>query len=117
MAAPASWITLSFYGAHAVLVTTWGRFTDLCQLPMAILLLPLGLERRSPWLMVPSALAIRLIREDTVPPQTAQHPGAGAQGRIDRWAGFSMAAGRLILRNSKVTMRPLHYLGAATPPR
>ncbi|MCS5693883.1 DUF2079 domain-containing protein [Cyanobium sp. FGCU-6] len=64
-AGPASWITLSFYGANAVLGPTWGNFTDLCQLPLAIFVLLLGLERRSAWLLVPSALAVPLIREDT----------------------------------------------------
>ena len=62
---PASWITLSFFGANAVLGPTWGNFTDLCQLPLALFVLLLGLERRSPWLILPAALAVPLIREDT----------------------------------------------------
>jgi uncharacterized membrane protein len=62
---PASWISVSFFGANAVLGPTWGNFTDLCQLPLAIFVLLLGLERRSAWLIVPAALAVPLIREDT----------------------------------------------------
>lgn len=62
---PASWIALSFFGANAVLGPTWGNFTDLCQLPLAIFLLLLGLERRSGWLIALAALAVPLIREDT----------------------------------------------------
>jgi len=62
---PASWISLSFFGANAVLGPTWGNFTDLCQLPLAVFVLLLGLERRSPWLILPAALVVPLIREDT----------------------------------------------------
>ena len=62
---PASWIALSFFGANAVLGPTWGNFTDLCQLPLAIFLLLLGLEQRNRWLVLAAALAVPLIREDT----------------------------------------------------
>lgn len=63
-AGPASWIALSYFGANAVLGPTWGNFTDLCQLPLAIFTLLLGLERRSSRLILPAALAVPLIRED-----------------------------------------------------
>lgn len=62
---PASGIALSFFGANAVLGPTWGNFTDLCQLPLAIMVLLLGLERRQRWLILVAALAVPLIREDT----------------------------------------------------
>jgi uncharacterized membrane protein len=62
---PASWIALSFFGANAVLGPTWGNFTDLCQLPLAIFLLLLGLEQRNRWLILAAGLAVPLIREDT----------------------------------------------------
>ena len=61
----ASWIALSFFGANAVLGPTWGNFTDLCQLPLAIFVLLLGLERRQRWLILAAGLAVPLIREDT----------------------------------------------------
>ena len=62
---PASGVALSFFGANAVLGPTWGNFTDLCQLPLAIFLLLLGLERRSRWLILAAGVAVPLIREDT----------------------------------------------------
>ncbi|MFM7265640.1 MAG: DUF2079 domain-containing protein, partial [Cyanobium sp.] len=51
--------------ANAVLGPTWGNFTDLCQLPLAMFLLLLGLERRQHWLILAAGLAVPLIREDT----------------------------------------------------
>jgi uncharacterized membrane protein len=60
----AGWITIAFFGANAVLGPTWGNFTDLCQLPLAVFLLLLGLERQRPWLVLLPALVIPLIRED-----------------------------------------------------
>jgi uncharacterized membrane protein len=61
----AAMLALSFFGANAVLGPTWGNFTDLCQLPVLVFLLLLGLERgRWPWIVVP-ALLMPLVREDT----------------------------------------------------
>ncbi len=58
-------LAVSFYGANAVLGPTWGNFTDLCQLPLLVFLLLVGLERRSwPWILLP-ALLIPMVREDT----------------------------------------------------
>ena len=61
----ATWITLAFYGANAVIGPCLGNFTDLSQLPICVFALLLGLERRWRWLTLLAALAIPLIREDT----------------------------------------------------
>jgi uncharacterized membrane protein len=58
-------IALSFYGANAVIGPTWGNFTDLCQLPLLVFLLLLGLERRRLLLVLIPALLMPLVREDT----------------------------------------------------
>ncbi len=58
-------IALSFYGANAVIGPTWGNFTDLCQLPLLVFLVLLGLERRRWLLALIPALLIPLVREDT----------------------------------------------------
>jgi len=77
---PAFWITLSFSGANAMLGPSWGNFTDLCQLPLAIFTLLLGLERRSAWLIVPGGAAT----------------GAGTAGAAAAGAGASPAADPLL---------------------
>ena len=58
-------IVFSFYGANAVIGPTWGNFTDLCQLPLLVFLLLLGLERRRFLLIFIPALLMPLVREDT----------------------------------------------------
>jgi uncharacterized membrane protein len=58
-------MAFSFYGANAVLGPTWGNFTDLCQLPLLVFLVLLGLERRRWLLALIPALLIPLVREDT----------------------------------------------------
>jgi uncharacterized membrane protein len=58
-------IAFSFYGANAVIGPTWGNFTDLCQLPLLVFLLLLGLERRRWLLVLIPALLMPLVREDT----------------------------------------------------
>lgn len=58
-------LVYSFYGANAVIGPCLGNFTDLCQLPLLIFTLILGIEIRSNWIIVFTALAIPLIREDT----------------------------------------------------
>jgi uncharacterized membrane protein len=61
----ASWLSLAFYGANAVIGPCLGNFTDLSQLPLCVFALLLGLERRQRWLTLVPALAIPWIREDT----------------------------------------------------
>jgi uncharacterized membrane protein len=61
----AAFLACSFYAANAVIGPTWGNFTDLCQLPIAVFLLMLGLRQRWGWLTAVMALLIPLIREDT----------------------------------------------------
>ena len=61
----ANWITYGFYGGNALIGPTLGNFTDLCQLPLAVFALMLGLQRRKWWLITSAALLIPLIREDT----------------------------------------------------
>ena len=58
-------IVYSFYGANAVIGPCLGNFTDLCQLPSLVIALILGLEIRNKWVILLTALAIPLIREDT----------------------------------------------------
>jgi uncharacterized membrane protein len=61
----AAMVSLSFFGANAVIGPTWGNFTDLCQLPLLVFLLLLALEKGSWRLGVVAALLIPLVREDT----------------------------------------------------
>jgi uncharacterized membrane protein len=61
----AAFLACSFYAANAVIGPTWGNFTDLCQLPLAVFLLMLALHQRWGWLTTLMALLIPLIREDT----------------------------------------------------
>lgn len=58
-------ISLSFFGANAVIGPTWGNFTDLCQLPLCFFVLILGIVERRWLLWLPAALLMPLIREDT----------------------------------------------------
>ncbi len=61
----AAMLAFSFYGANAVIGPGLGNFTDLCQLPIAFFLLILGINKGKRWLIILSAIAIPLIREDT----------------------------------------------------
>ncbi len=61
----ASIITFSFFGANAVIGPCLGNFTDLCQLPICVFGLLLGIEKRINWLIIFTILFIPLIREDT----------------------------------------------------
>jgi len=61
----ANWLTYGFYGGNALIGPTLGNFTDLCQLPLAVFALMLGLQRRMGWLILSAAVVIPLIREDT----------------------------------------------------
>ena len=61
----AAMVTLSFFGANAVLGPTWGNFTDLSQLPLLVFALLLALEKGCRGLGVGAALLMPLVREDT----------------------------------------------------
>ena len=61
----AAMLTLAFYGANAVIGPALGNFTDLSQLPLCVFVLLLGLLERRLALIVPAALLLPLIREDT----------------------------------------------------
>ncbi|MFN5466214.1 MAG: DUF2079 domain-containing protein [Cyanobacteriota bacterium] len=61
----AAMVSLSFFGANAVLGPTWGNFTDLCQLPLLVFLLLLALEKDAWGLGALATLLIPLVREDT----------------------------------------------------
>ena len=61
----ANWIGYGYFAGNALIGPTLGNYTDLCQLPMAVFSLMLGLVERRRWLVVVSAIWIPLIREDT----------------------------------------------------
>ena len=61
----ANWIGYSYFAGNALIGPALGNYTDLCQLPMAVFSLMLGLVERRRWLVVVSAIWIPLIREDT----------------------------------------------------
>ncbi len=61
----AAMVSISFFGANAVIGPTWGNFTDLCQLPLLVFLLLLALERQSWTMGTLAAVLIPLVREDT----------------------------------------------------
>ena len=58
-------VAFSWFMAQAVVAPMLGNFTDLCQLPLCVFALLLGIERRRPWLALVPALYMPLIREDT----------------------------------------------------
>jgi uncharacterized membrane protein len=61
----AQWITYGYFAGNALIGPTLGNFTDLCQLPLAVFSLLLGLQEKRRWLVVLAALLMPLIREDT----------------------------------------------------
>ena len=61
----ATWITSGYFAGNALIGPTLGNFTDLCQLPLAVFSLVLGLVARCHWLTLSAALLLPLIREDT----------------------------------------------------
>lgn len=61
----ASLITISFYGANAVVGPTMGNFHDISQVPLFVFSLLLAMEKRSWGLFVIFALAILAVREDS----------------------------------------------------
>ena len=61
----ANWIAYGYFCGNALIGPTLGNFSDLCQLPLMVFALMLGLLERRMWLVVVSTLLIPLIREDT----------------------------------------------------
>lgn len=61
----ATMITLSFYGANAVVGPSWGNFHDVCQIPLFVFGLFLALEKRWWWLYSVLAILIPFVREDS----------------------------------------------------
>ena len=61
----ANWIGYGYFAGNALIGPALGNYTDLCQLPVAVFSLMLGLVERRRWLIVLSAIWIPLIREDT----------------------------------------------------
>jgi len=57
-------ITVSFYGANAVVGPTLGNFHDICQLPLFIFSLLLAMEKRWWWLFSILVVCILAVRED-----------------------------------------------------
>jgi uncharacterized membrane protein len=58
-------ITLSFYGANAVLGPTLANFHDISQIPLFIFGLLLAMEKRWWWLFLVLAICVLAIREDS----------------------------------------------------
>ena len=58
-------VAFSWFMAQAVVAPMLGNFTDLCQLPLCVFAVLLGIERRRLWLTLVPALYMPLIREDT----------------------------------------------------
>ena len=61
----ANWIAYGYFGGNALIGPTLGNFTDLCQLPLAVFVLVLGLVKRRTGLILMAAGLMPLIREDT----------------------------------------------------
>ena len=61
----AHWISCGYFAGTALIGPTLGNYTDLCQLPLAVFSLVLGLVERRGWLVIAAGLWIPLIREDT----------------------------------------------------
>ena len=70
----ANWIGYGYFAGNALIGPTLGNYTDLCQLPLAVFSLMLGLVERRRWLVVVSAIWIPLIREDTCLLYTSPSP-------------------------------------------
>jgi uncharacterized membrane protein len=60
-----TWITISFYGAMAVISPTLANFHDICQIPLFIFGLLLALEKRTWWLVWLLAGLTLAVREDS----------------------------------------------------
>ncbi len=62
---PAAALTTAYYGANAIIGPTIGNFHDICQIPLFVFSLLLGLEKRWWWLYGAMALLIPFVREDS----------------------------------------------------
>ena len=54
----ANWLTYGFFAGNALIGPTLGNYTDLCQLPLAVFVLMLGLVERRRWWITGAALWI-----------------------------------------------------------
>ncbi len=61
----ASLITISFYGANAVIGPTLGNFHDISQIPLFVFSLLLAMEKRCWWLFWVLVICVLAIREDS----------------------------------------------------
>lgn len=61
----ASLITISFYGANAIIGSTLGNFHDISQIPLFVFSLLLAMEKRWWWLFAIFAVCILAVREDS----------------------------------------------------
>ena len=61
----AAMITLSFYGANAVIGPAVGNFYDYCQVPLYVFTLLLAMEKRWWWVFWVAVVLTLLVREDT----------------------------------------------------
>ena len=61
----ANWLVFAYFAGNALIGPTLGNFSDLCQLPLAVFVLMLGLLEHRRALTVTGALLMPLIREDT----------------------------------------------------
>ena len=60
----ATLITLSFYGANAIIGPTLGNFHDISQIPLFVFSLLLAMEKRCWWLFIVFAICVLAVRED-----------------------------------------------------
>ncbi|MGL5079973.1 MAG: DUF2079 domain-containing protein [Microcoleaceae cyanobacterium] len=61
----AAWITVSFYGANAVIGPTLSNFHDVCQIPLLVFGVLLAMEQRRWWLFWILSLLTLAVREDS----------------------------------------------------
>lgn len=60
-----AWITVSYYGAIAVISPTLANFHDICQIPLYVFGLLLALEKRNWWIFGLLVLLTLAVREDS----------------------------------------------------
>ena len=58
-------ISISYYGANAILGPTLANFHDICQIPLFMFGLLLAMEKRWWWLFIPLCLCTLAVREDS----------------------------------------------------
>ncbi len=61
----ATLITISFYGANAIVGPTLGNFHDISQIPLFLFSLLLAMEKRCWWLFTILAICVLAVREDS----------------------------------------------------